>query len=44
MLLGGYAPSLLASADLVTAERPEALALADRMFKTPTQPFAPTWF
>ncbi|MEY9931136.1 putative acetyltransferase [Catenulispora sp. GP43] len=44
MLLGGYAPSLLVSADLVTEERHGALAVADRMFKTPTQPFAPTWF
>ena len=44
MLLGGHAPSWLASADLVTEERHGALALADRMFTTPTLPFAPTWF
>ena len=44
LLLGGYAASALASADLVTEEKPGALAVADRMFKTATQPFAPTWF
>ncbi|MEY9862798.1 putative acetyltransferase [Catenulispora sp. GAS73] len=44
LLLGGYAPSLLAAANLVTEETPGALGVADRMFKTAGQPFAPTWF
>jgi hypothetical protein len=44
LLLGGYAPSLLASANLVTEETPGAVGVVDRMFKTAGQPFAPTWF
>lgn len=44
LYFGGVAASALGSIGRITEERPGALALADRMFVTPTAPYCATWF
>ncbi|MFN8035173.1 MAG: GNAT family N-acetyltransferase [Acidimicrobiia bacterium] len=44
ILLGGVAPSTLATAGLLEVREPAALGRADAMFRSTPQPFSMTWF